>query len=201
MKPSLPRKSGRPLSFDKDAALHQAMLLFWRHGYEATAISDLTAAMGITPPSLYSTWGDKKRLFMAALALYLSGPVTSRSIIKCAPTARDAAGGLLQAAVIGFTAADLPSGCLLATAAISCSWRAADVQAELCAIRRAIEAQLCARIAQDRATGTLPPECDPEALAGHVMAVIQGLSTLARDGAPREKLVRVADAAMAGWPD
>ena len=57
------RKPGRPLGFDRDAALQQAMLLFWRHGYEATSVNDLTNAMGITPPSLYTAFGDKKQLF------------------------------------------------------------------------------------------------------------------------------------------
>ena len=39
------RKPGRPLSFDRDAALQCAMLLFWRHGYEGTSLAALTAAM------------------------------------------------------------------------------------------------------------------------------------------------------------
>ena len=43
-------------------------------------------------------------------------------------------------------------------------------------------------------------DADADALAGHVMAVIQGMSTLARDGAPREKLLRVAATAMLAWP-
>jgi len=43
-------------------------------------------------------------------------------------------------------------------------------------------------------------ETDADALAGHVMAVIQGMSTLARDGAAREKLTRVAATAMLAWP-
>jgi hypothetical protein len=30
--------------------------------------------------------------------------------------------------------------------------------------------------------------------------VIQGMSTLARDGASRKKLLRVANIAMQGWP-
>jgi len=32
------------------------------------------------------------------------------------------------------------------------------------------------------------------------MAVIQGMSTLARDGATRQKLFSVASAAMLAWP-
>ncbi len=195
------RKTGRPLSFDRDAALHQAMLLFWRHGYEATSLSDLTAAMGVTSPSIYAAYGDKKRLFLAAVERYVGGPVTARSIIDDAPTARDAAANLLQASVIGFTGADTPPGCLLASSAISCSAAAADVQAELASIRRSIEAHLRLRIEHAVEIGEMPASSDAVALAGYIMAVIQGLSTLARDGATREKLLRVASAAMAAWPD
>ena len=203
MKTSVPApraKKGRPLSFDREAALHQAMLLFWRHGYEATALSDLTAAMGVTAPSIYTAFGDKKRLFLEAVGRYLSGPVTSDSIMEGAATAEDAAWGLLQGAVTGFTGLETPPGCLLASSAISCSAAAADVQGELAAIRRGIEARLKDKIVGAIEAGEMAADTDADALAGHVMAVIQGMSTLARDGAPREKLMRVAATAMLAWP-
>jgi hypothetical protein len=64
--------------------------------------------------------------------------------------------------------------------------------------------RLCAkgsrRINHDIETGAMPATMDPEALAAHTMAVIQCLSTMARDGATREKPLRVATAAMRGWP-
>lgn len=199
--PAPRRKRGRPLSFDRDAALEQAMLLFWRHGYEATSLSALTAAMGVTAPSIYAAFGDKKALFREAVRRYLSGPVTSESLIADAATARDAASGLLQAAAFGFTGADTPPGCLLASAAISCSADAADVQSELATIRRRIEARLRDRIVRAVDRGEMPAGTPADALAGHVMAVIQGMSTLARDGATRDKLLRVAASAMCAWPD
>ena len=157
-------KKGRPLSFDREAALHQAMLLFWRHGYEATSLSDLTAAMGVTPPSIYAAFGDKKRLFLEAVNRYLSGPVTSDAIIDAAVTAEDAAWGLLRAAALGFTGTDTPPGCLLATSALSCSAAAADVQGELADIRRGIEARLHGRITQAIAAGEMAADADADAL-------------------------------------
>ncbi|OJG00237.1 TetR/AcrR family transcriptional regulator [Pararhizobium antarcticum] len=196
-----PRKTGRPLSFDRATALHQAMLLFWKHGYEATSLSDLTKAMGITPPSVYTAFGDKKQLFLEAVAHYLSGPLTPAQIINDAPTARAAAENLLNAAVLGDTGDDTPPGCLLASSAQSCSAAAADVQAELASLRGTIETCLRDRISRAIETGEMPPHTDAEMLAGHVMAVIQGMSTLARDGANRDKLTRIAASAMRSWEE
>ena len=86
-----PRKTGRPRAFDRGAALGSAMLVFWKHGYEATSITDLTAAMGITPPSLYTAFGDKERLFLEAIERYALGPGSAgpRALAE-EPTARGA---------------------------------------------------------------------------------------------------------------
>ena len=58
---------GRPRAFDKDQALDQAVHVFWEKGYEGTSIADLTAAMGINPPSLYAAFGNKEALFVVEL--------------------------------------------------------------------------------------------------------------------------------------
>jgi AcrR family transcriptional regulator len=122
------------------------------------------------------------------------------ALIDGAATARQAARDLLTAAAIGDTGETTPAGCLLASAIVTCSEEAADVREALAAMRRAIEARLRERIEADVAAGRLPPGTDAEALAGHAMAVVQGMSTLAKDGAGRAKLLRIVEAAMAGWP-
>ena len=168
------------------------MLSFWRHGYEGSSVAELTAAMGITPPSLYAAFGDKKALFRAAVARYLAAPATG---MYPPATAREAARDLLRAAAVRFTGEDTPAGCLIATAAASCSPAAADIQAELASVRRNTEAWLRDRIERDGI-----PAADAEALAAHIVAVVQGLSTLARDGAGRDKLMRAVEVAMRAWP-
>ena len=62
---------------------------------------------------------------------------------------------------------------------------AADVREEIAAIRREIEAALRSRIEDDVLSGALPPSTDATILAGHAFAVVQGMSTLAKDGADR----------------
>lgn len=176
------------------------MLLFWQHGYEATSLNDLTAALNVTPSSIYTAFGDKKRLFLEAVQCYVSGPVNAASIIQGATTAQEAALGLLRTAAIGFTGESTPRGCLLASAAISCSASAQDVKDTLTDLRKSIETSLRDKIKRSVRDGILPPRTDAAVLAAHTMAVIQGMSTLARDGATRASLLKVAEIAMQCWP-
>ena len=62
---------GRPRTFDEEAILDRAMLLFWRKGYEATSMNDLVDGLGLGRGSIYAAFGDKHRLFVLALGRYL----------------------------------------------------------------------------------------------------------------------------------
>ena len=177
------------------------MLLFWQHGYETTSVSELTQAMGITAPSLYAAFGDKKRLFLEAVNLYArAGPVTAVGLIRQAATARDAAVSLLRTSADAFTARTTPPGCLLASAAASGSPAAEDVRTAVARTRIDIETALREKARRDVAANRLLARTDAAALAAFTVAVIQGMSTLARDGASRRKLRAVAAAALSAWP-
>ncbi|MUL37565.1 TetR/AcrR family transcriptional regulator [Gloeocapsopsis dulcis] len=60
----------RKKEFDRDEVLEKAMETFWCQGYEATSVQDLVEQMGINRGSLYDTFGDKRALFLAAIAHY-----------------------------------------------------------------------------------------------------------------------------------
>lgn len=193
------RKAGRPLSFDREAALEQAMLTFWRHGYETTSIVDLTNAMGVTAPSLYTAFGDKKQLFLEAARRYAGDPEAMTQAFDRAETAHDAARAMLISAAIAFTGETTPRGCLLASATASGSSAAIDVQQVIAEIRTGVAARLRARIVRDVEAKVLPPDTDAAALAGMVMALIQGMSVLARDGTDRAELLAIVAQTMKAW--
>ena len=60
----------RPLSFDPNEKLHQAMMVFWRNGYEGTSINTLINELEINRFSLYSQFGDKHQLYLKVLEHY-----------------------------------------------------------------------------------------------------------------------------------
>jgi AcrR family transcriptional regulator len=193
-------KTGRPLSFDRDAALERAMLTFWRNGYETTSITDLTAAMGISTPSLYGSFGDKKRLFLESVELYAGDRAAMAEAIDSAPSALDAARAMLMGATVTYTGDTTPPGCLLASATASGSAASVEVQQVVAGIRAFVTARLRDRIERDVETGILPPQTDAAALAGLVTVVMQGLSVLARDGMDRPSLQAIASIALEAWP-
>jgi TetR/AcrR family transcriptional regulator, copper-responsive repressor len=196
-----PRPRGRPRTFDRDAALERAMLLFWSRGYEATSVSDLTDAMGITPPSLYSAFGDKKRLFLEAVDRYLAGPGQFAQQALCEePTAERAVRRLLMDSVDSFCDPSRPKGCMVVLAATNCTAESDAILRALLERRRMGERALRDRIAAGRAAGELQPGTDIDALTGFVIATLYGLSLKARDGASRSNMRKIVTQMMRAWP-
>src|SRR6266853_366387 len=61
---------GRPRKFDPEVAIMAAAKVFWDHGYHPTSIDDLCKATGLLRGSLYSAFGDKRGMLIAAFDRY-----------------------------------------------------------------------------------------------------------------------------------
>ncbi|SAL51775.1 TetR family transcriptional regulator [Caballeronia turbans] len=68
----------RPRNFDEDSVLDAVAEAFWTHGYEGTSTRDLVQYTGLTQPSLYNAFGDKRALFLRALDHYLEHTLRER---------------------------------------------------------------------------------------------------------------------------
>ncbi|MBC6981229.1 TetR/AcrR family transcriptional regulator [Caulobacter sp. 17J80-11] len=199
--PTTRRPRGRPPGFDRELALDKAMRLFWDRGYEAASMDELTAAMGISPSSLYGAFGGKAQLYEQALDRYVAGPGAYVEPILAAdlPT-RDAFQRLLEAAAFELTRADQPRGCMVAAAETQCSPSAEGVRAAVAERRLQAIRAYEDRLRRGVAAGDLAGGVDVGALARFLMTVQQGLSVQARDGASREELLAVGRTAMRAWP-
>ena len=60
----------RPREFDSNAALENAMQVFWAKGYKATSLRNICASTGLGRSSLYAAFGDKRGLYLKALDRY-----------------------------------------------------------------------------------------------------------------------------------
>jgi AcrR family transcriptional regulator len=191
---------GRPRSFDRDAALEAAMRTFWQFGYEGASMAALTAAMGINSPSLYAAFGSKEALFKEAVELYLA---TEDQKTQCTlaeqPTARGAVAAMLARAVANLTDPAGCRGCLLVLGDSNASPEHGGIHDYLAQRRKEIQAALEERIKRGIGDGDVPPHAAVKTIAAFFMTVLQGLSLRARDGASREAMLQIADAASAAW--
>ena len=191
---------GRPRAFDADAALERALQVFWRKGYEATSLTDLTEAMGINRPSLYAAYGNKESLFRKALDRYAEMATTGTCDAMNEPTARGAVACLLGKAVEGAACPTNPRGCLMVSAALAGGEEAATIRRELVARRAGTEAIIRRRMERAREEGDLPANADPADFARYVVTVLHGIAVQAAGGATPAQLRGVAETALRVWP-
>jgi len=182
------RRRGRPPAFDRADVLAKAGETFWRLGYEGASIVDLTAAMGITPQSLYAAFGSKADLYREALGWYGDAFATLTEEDLAAPDVIGTLCAWLDAQATGFADPAHPPGCMISTAVLGCAVENDPVARLVAARREATIARLRERLERAKADGELKPTADPAALARFIGAIIQGMSVQARDGASAAEL-------------
>ncbi|MFD5432687.1 TetR/AcrR family transcriptional regulator [Kitasatospora sp. NPDC127067] len=191
---------GRPRGYDPELALEAAMLTFWTRGYEGTAMAELTAAMGMSAPSIYAAFGDKEALFRKAVERYMAGPGAYLQAALDQPTAEALARTVLHSAVEAVAGENTPHGCLVVQGALAVSPRSAEARDYLARLREDGVTCLADRLSSFPAADGLPPGSDPSALARLLVTLVQGLAVQAVSGVPREALHTVAGQMMTCWP-
>lgn len=197
------RERGRPRSFDIDAALDSALAVFWRHGFLDASLSDLTAAMGLSKPSLYAAFGDKASLYLKALDRYVTLRIAPHmQALADTPDGHQAIEGFLSGLAAMLSDPALPGGCFIVTGStdIGAAGLPQDIDRALRAALQASEVHLQARLARALADGDLPPGTDVDELAGLFSALLAGLAIQARAGASTQRLHRLIGNAMRAWP-
>ncbi|WP_413735852.1 TetR/AcrR family transcriptional regulator [Sodalis sp. RH21] len=193
---------GRPKQFDRNDALDKALVLFWRHGYEATSMSDLVKGTGAKAPTLYTEFGNKEGLFRAAVERY-TALFAQRGKCVLSDAGRPVAEVVeeyLRDAASMFTDTELPSGCFLTCTSAALSSSSDDVAHMLRARHHRQEQQLVDFLQRRQASGELPDRINAPALAKSLMCALHGMSVQAREGATREDLDGIIATWMAVWP-
>lgn len=199
-KPEVIATRGRPREFCVDHALAQALRVFWEKGYEGTSLNDLTEAMGITRPSLYAAFGNKESLFRKALDLYEREKLDYIGKALVQPTARGVAETMLRGAVDNVLSCDEPHGCLGVITSVACGAESQSIREEVVKRGQAGRIALSDRFERAKAEGDLPATIDAEGLTSVLIAMLQGISIQANQGADKAALERLVESGLALWP-
>jgi AcrR family transcriptional regulator len=189
-------KTGRPISFDKNAALEAAMLLFWERGFEGTSMADLTQAMGLNPSSIYAAFGDKRALFSLAVKRYLKSRAQYATEALEQPTLEKVIRALFDNTVAFLTTPGHPPTCMTLAGAMGCSVDAAPARDLLTDVRRQNEVAIRERLLEARKSGELSKDINVDDYTRYLSSILAGLSVQAANGSTKAELKRTSQMAL-----
>jgi AcrR family transcriptional regulator len=191
-------RRGRPRAYDAQAALKQATDTFWRTGYSGTSLDSIAAATGMNPPSLYAAFGNKRAIYLEALAHYweLSLAATRAALAEDRPLGESLMLAYDAALSIYFSGKGSARGCFVIGTAVTEASEDPDIRKSVAAGLRMIDADFEARFRRAQEKGELKHDADPAALADLASATMHSIAIRARAGARRAELREVARRAV-----
>lgn len=187
----------RPQQFDREEVLDQALLVFWKQGFEAASIQDLVDATGLNRGSLYNSFGDKDELFTLVMERYRATAPT-KPLVIAANDPEDTANTRVLISTFFDALVERAQndgdykGCLLTNTAAGfygCSDAMADWVRETL---QGLEQTLTTLVKRGQVRGDIASEAKASAIARSMVASAQGLNVLARTGASTQMLKDIA---------
>ncbi len=187
----------RSKEFNPERALEKAMRLFWCSGYEHTSLESLMREMGVAKQSLYDTFGDKRNLYLKALARYRDQTNSAmQKMLNEIPSVKDGFAKLLYG-----LAAETPEqherGCLLLSANLQRDAKDAVLREFLQDNQARVEAIFVKALKRAQKQQELSNKQEPVALGRFFVVTIQGMRAMARLKSDRKALEQVAQVALA----
>jgi TetR/AcrR family transcriptional regulator, transcriptional repressor for nem operon len=179
----------RPREFDEHAVLNAAMNRFWEHGYQATSMRDLALETGLTSPSLYNAFGDKRALFRQVLERYAQHSARARiARLESSMPPKDAIKAFFTEIIEHSLSDKDRRGCLLVNSALEIAPHDPEIGAEVASRLGEVEAFFRRSMIAAQKQGSVPSDRDAKDLARVLLAVLLGIRVAAR-ARPKRKLL------------
>lgn len=191
---------GRAREFDFEEALDLATRQFWEKGYAGTSLDDLTAAMGISRPSLYRAFGNKEALFKRAVEYFEKEYLGFIDEALRKSTIRNLVRSLLEGTIRACAGASTPTGSLLTHGAPASPPEDEKVRLLLASRIAAYEQKLSERLDLAAAEAELPAGVDRAGLAAFITTYCCGVALRAKGGATPGALMAELPFVMAAVP-
>jgi TetR/AcrR family transcriptional regulator, copper-responsive repressor len=188
---------GRPRGFDTDQVLGRVRDTFWRYGYAGTSMDQLSAATGLHKPSLYGAFGDKKRLYLAALDNYLADIRAEFAEAFAVPDLFESLYQVSERSIDKFMGGgEGATGCFMMNTAMTEAGEDPEISRVVRESMDGLERAMVRRLQKGIEAGEISGKVDPQSLAMILIANHYELSTRARAGYSRAELRVLADRAL-----
>lgn len=191
---------GRQLEFDKNKALNDAMLVFWKKGFFGASLSELTNSMGINKPSMYATFGNKEKLFIQAIEHYIENYAVThvKHLAKPGRTLKQRLLDYMMSVVAGQCDITMPKGCYISLCVSESASDSipSDAMAIIESARDFNERFLTQFFVDEINASHLPPETDAGEMALFVVTLLHGTAAMARGGKTVKELTPIFTGAI-----
>ena len=159
------------------------MQAFWTKGYEATSLSDLLSAMGLSKSSFYAAFGSKHELFLAALDRYGETHAANLiAILEGSPSPRQGIATLLEETVRA-AAGEQRRGCFVNNCAVEVAPHDHLVARRVAKGHARMEEAFHRAVKAGQAAGEITRNQPARALARFLNNSLTGLSVMGEGGA------------------
>lgn len=183
----------RTREFDLDATLDQAMRVFWRKGYAATSMSDIYAATGLKPGSVYAAFKDKEGLFQQVFEHYAG--FFRATLPKDSEGLEAIRAWMHLQAKLASEDSDR-AGCLIVNTVAEREAHSPATQAMAQGRMREIRDFFVRHLVIAIQAGALPADTDVDLRADALVGAVVSIMTLGRAGADAATIHHVAQASM-----
>jgi TetR/AcrR family transcriptional repressor of nem operon len=185
----------RPRKFDETDVVGAAREEFWRRGYAATSVDDLTDVTGLGKGSLYGAFGDKHGLFLRALDDYITSALDDvrAQLRDRAYSAYDRLTRHIRGQARAVAADTSRRGCMMAKSAAELGAVDDDVERAVGRAYGEWHAELVDCIKEAQRDGAIDKKQNPQALATTLLAFMRGQDALHKGGAKPAQIKAAAD--------
>ena len=167
----------RSKTYQDDIVLELAMNVFWVHGYEGTSVRLLEKEMGINQFSIYSSFNDKRNLFIKSLHKYRE--YVAQNVYQ--DLLKETAGfselkNFLQNAIQRKNKKDVPIGCLVVNTAAEIGENDKEITREINHYYDFIRDMLKKVLENAIAKKEIPANINVEKQANFFLGVMQSIS-------------------------
>lgn len=186
---------GRKIEFDCAQVLHDAMMVFWRKGYDATKYEDLVRETGVQRYGLYKVLGDKDEAFIKVTDHYV-GDVIKNLTAPMRETDANLKDIYTYFETIKHFNTEQPIGCMVCNTIAGNRERSDDVselnEKMLLMVRDSIKNALDGAINQNE----LKPDTDLDTLSYALLGTMVGASTLFRSKLGSDSAIAFIDQSL-----
>jgi len=193
-------RTGRPRAFDENTVLAEARDLFWARGYRATSVQALVDGLSLQRGSLYGAFGDKRVLYLKAVALYAA---ENRQRLEAALDAADEVLPVLRRILAAPAVLTQPDGrpptrgCLVGNTTAELVPDDQDARSLVSAAFDGFLEVVTRALTRAQERGEVTSTATPQAQAQLLLVLFQGSALVARvDAGDRRRIAAGIDAAI-----